>query len=225
MLVWLPYLQGPVCHYCISINLEILALSDTICPHLPGSDQISQDCLTVSITWLNLATLIYAASAIQASHTVITRFYIHSTSAPASLHAIHAQNLHKLVRSEHLQFAFVVFAFLVGFGIEAAVGSAWLASNPEPNGVTEKAGFVLRQYQLFYSSEVFLGRKGHKRATVLENMYEHVWSCKCYGTSLAIAAVSLSGDHSGVLHPLGNAFPCSFPKSRVLCFMYFYDML
>ena len=84
---------------------------------------------------------------------------------------------------------------------------------------------MLRRYQLFYSSEVFLVRKGHKRATVLENMYEHVWSCKCYGTSLAIAAVSLSGDHSGVLHPLGNAFPCSFPKSRVLCFMYFYDML
>ena len=36
------------------------------------------------------------------------------------------------------QFAFVVFAFLVGFGIEAAVGSAWLANNPDPNGVTEK---------------------------------------------------------------------------------------
>lgn len=36
------------------------------------------------------------------------------------------------------KFAFVVSAFLVGFGIEAAVGSAWLASNPEPNGVTEK---------------------------------------------------------------------------------------
>eukprot|EP00490_Sorites_sp_Unknown_P005400 CAMPEP_0114638622 /NCGR_PEP_ID=MMETSP0191-20121206/720_1 /TAXON_ID=126664 /ORGANISM="Sorites sp." /LENGTH=260 /DNA_ID=CAMNT_0001850405 /DNA_START=63 /DNA_END=845 /DNA_ORIENTATION=- len=36
------------------------------------------------------------------------------------------------------KFAFVVFAFLLGFGIEAAVGSAWLANNPEPNGVTEK---------------------------------------------------------------------------------------
>ena len=37
------------------------------------------------------------------------------------------------------QFAFVAFAFLVGFGIEAAVGSAWMAHNPDPNGVTEKA--------------------------------------------------------------------------------------
>ena len=36
------------------------------------------------------------------------------------------------------KFAFVVFAFLVGFGIEAAVGSAWMAHNPDPNGVTEK---------------------------------------------------------------------------------------
>ena len=105
----------------------------------------------------------------------------------------------------------MVFAFLVGFGIEAAVGSAWLASSPGPDGVTEKAGLVLRQYQLFCSSEAFLGNK--RDFTVLENMIEHVWSCKCHGASLAIAAVSLSGDHSGVLHPLGNAFPCGFSKS------------
>lgn len=36
------------------------------------------------------------------------------------------------------RFAFVIFAFLVGFGIEASVGAAWLAQNSEANGTAEK---------------------------------------------------------------------------------------
>ncbi len=35
--------------------------------------------------------------------------------------------------------AFSVFAFLVGFGIEAAVGSVWIADNQGKNGITVKA--------------------------------------------------------------------------------------
>jgi len=36
------------------------------------------------------------------------------------------------------KFAFVVFAFLIGFGIEASVGSAWLAHSANQNGTAEK---------------------------------------------------------------------------------------
>ena len=38
------------------------------------------------------------------------------------------------------RFAFSVFAFLVGFGLQAALGSAWISQNRgETNGITEKA--------------------------------------------------------------------------------------
>jgi len=36
------------------------------------------------------------------------------------------------------RFAFGVFAFLVGFGLQAALGSAWI-SQSEGHGITEKA--------------------------------------------------------------------------------------
>eukprot|EP00438_Fugacium_kawagutii_P030185 Skav207271 [mRNA] locus=scaffold434:55751:55975:- [translate_table: standard] len=43
------------------------------------------------------------------------------------------------VAEQPWQFAFVVFAFLIGFGIEASVGSAWLAHSANQNGTAEKA--------------------------------------------------------------------------------------
>lgn len=42
------------------------------------------------------------------------------------------------------KFAFGVFAFLVGFGLQAAVGSAWISQNRgEGNGITEKVIVVV----------------------------------------------------------------------------------
>ena len=37
------------------------------------------------------------------------------------------------------RFAFSVFAFLVGFGLQAALGSAWISQSRDSNGITEKA--------------------------------------------------------------------------------------
>ena len=40
------------------------------------------------------------------------------------------------------RFAFSVFAFLVGFGLQAALGSAWISQSRDSNGITEKANGV-----------------------------------------------------------------------------------